>query len=117
MPTEAWNRTSVPLCTGVPPASMTVATTSADPLAPNVVELTETVTVDPVGASRATLSQAAAVNTRARSAETSGIRDTMVADKYNSCMELRQDNAGRDGASCTRVATSAATRWRRSWSG
>ena len=53
------NVTSVPFCTSVPPASITVAVISAAPLTGTIVVLLKRVTVEPVGAVSGTLSQAA----------------------------------------------------------
>ena len=65
------NVTSVPFWTCVPPASITVAVISAVPLTGTIVVLLKSVTVEPVGAVRGTLSHAADTTRAARPRATS----------------------------------------------
>ncbi len=91
-PTEDVNVTSVPLWTGVPAGSITVAVSSAVPLIGSVVVLTESVTVDSTGASNGTLSHAEARTMAAAKAANAEVRDTDEGRKYSICMGLGQGN-------------------------
>src|SRR5687768_4613312 len=91
-PTDAWNVTSVPLWTGVPAASITVAITSAAPFDATDVELIDNVTVDPVGANNATLSQATVAKSSATREKRKVVRDTAGTSKYSRRMGLGQGN-------------------------
>src|SRR5687767_8836586 len=73
---------------------MTAAMTSAVPFDATDVELIDTVTVDPVGASSATLSQAAVATVRANRESQVEVRDTAGTSKYSRRMGLGQGNRG-----------------------
>src|SRR5688572_14787450 len=73
---------------------MTVAMTSAVPFAATDVELIDSVTVDPVGASSATLSQATVEAIRANRKKLVVVRDTAGTSKYSRHMGLGQGNRG-----------------------
>jgi hypothetical protein len=81
------NVTSVPFCTWVPPASITVAVMSADPLTGTIVVLLKRVTVDPVGAVSGTLSHAAEAAAASSARATSARLERMAGDGRRSRSE------------------------------
>jgi type II secretory pathway pseudopilin PulG len=94
MPADVMNVTVVPLWTGVPAGSTTVAMSSAVPLSPSVVESMDSVTIESVGASKGTLSHAAAMTMTKNEPSQSVERDTGGTAKYSSRMRLGQGERG-----------------------